>query len=88
MPHIILEYSSNLDGQIDFPRFLVALRDSALATGVFPIGGVRVRAHRADLSVIASNDTARLVYERRGWSLAGLEGDAAVARYVLDLAAV
>lgn len=53
MPHIILEYSSNLDGQIDFPRFLGALRDSALATGVFPIGGVRVRAYRADHYVIA-----------------------------------
>jgi 5-carboxymethyl-2-hydroxymuconate isomerase len=53
VPHIILEYSSNLDGQIDFPSFLVALRDSALATGVFPIGGVRVRAHRADHYVIA-----------------------------------
>jgi 5-carboxymethyl-2-hydroxymuconate isomerase len=53
LPHILIEYSSNLDGQLDFPRFLLALRDSALATGVFPIGGVRVRAHRADHYLIA-----------------------------------
>lgn len=53
MPHILVEYSSNLDRQLDFPRFLTALRDSALATGVFPIGGVRVRAYRADHYVIA-----------------------------------
>jgi 5-carboxymethyl-2-hydroxymuconate isomerase len=53
VPHILVEYSSNLDPQLDFPRFLTALRDSALATGVFPIGGVRVRAYRADHYVIA-----------------------------------
>jgi 5-carboxymethyl-2-hydroxymuconate isomerase len=53
MPHAIIEYSANLEGQLDFPRFLTALRDSALATGVFPIGGVRVRAYRADHYVIA-----------------------------------
>ena len=53
MPHAIIEYSANLEAQLDFPRFLTALRDSALATGVFPIGGVRVRAYRADHYVIA-----------------------------------
>ena len=53
MPHAIIEYSTNLESQLDFPRFLTALRDSALATGVFPIGGVRVRAYRADHYVIA-----------------------------------
>jgi 5-carboxymethyl-2-hydroxymuconate isomerase len=53
MPHAIIEYSANLEGQLDFGSFLTALRDSALATGVFPIGGVRVRAYRADHYVIA-----------------------------------
>ena len=53
MPHAIIEYSANLEEQLDFPQFLTALRDSALATGVFPIGGVRVRAYRADHYVIA-----------------------------------
>ena len=53
MPHAIIEYSANLEDQVDFPRFLTAIRDTALATGVFPIGGVRVRAYRADHYVIA-----------------------------------
>lgn len=53
MPHILIEYSANLERQLEFPRFLTALRDSALATGVFPIGGVRVRAYRADHYLIA-----------------------------------
>jgi 5-carboxymethyl-2-hydroxymuconate isomerase len=53
MPHILIEYSSNLDGVLDFPRFLTELRDSALSTGVFPLGGIRIRAYRADHYVIA-----------------------------------
>ncbi len=48
MPHIIIEYSANLRGRLDFPRFLAVVQQSALATGVFPIGGVRVRAYEAD----------------------------------------
>ncbi|MEP7242746.1 MAG: 5-carboxymethyl-2-hydroxymuconate Delta-isomerase [Gammaproteobacteria bacterium] len=53
MPHVVIEYSSNLSSQLDFPGLLRALRDSALATGVFPIGGVRVRAYQADHYLIA-----------------------------------
>lgn len=45
MAHIIIEYSSNLSDRIDFPKFLQAVHESALATGIFPIGGVRTRAH-------------------------------------------
>ncbi len=53
MPHILIEYSGNLDAQLDFPVFLRALRDSALATGVFPLGGIRVRAYRAGHYLVA-----------------------------------
>jgi 5-carboxymethyl-2-hydroxymuconate isomerase len=40
-------------GERVIPLGRLALRDSALSTGVFPIGGVRVRAYRADHYVIA-----------------------------------
>jgi 5-carboxymethyl-2-hydroxymuconate isomerase len=53
VPHVLIEYSSNLEGELDFPGFLTELRDTALSTGVFPIGGIRVRAYRADHYVIA-----------------------------------
>lgn len=53
MPHVLIEYSANLSRQLDFPVFLTGLRDSALATGVFPIGGVRVRAYQADHYLVA-----------------------------------
>jgi 5-carboxymethyl-2-hydroxymuconate isomerase len=58
VPHVLVEYSANLDAQLDFPGFLSALRDSALATGVFPLGGIRVRAYRADHYLIADGSTA------------------------------
>jgi 5-carboxymethyl-2-hydroxymuconate isomerase len=37
-----------LSERIDFPRFLEAVHASALATGIFPIGGVRTRAYAAE----------------------------------------
>ena len=49
----MIEYSGNLGGQLDLPLFLRTLRDSALATGVFPLGGIRVRAYQADHYLIA-----------------------------------
>ena len=52
MPHIIIEYSANLDADLD-PRALAnALHAAALETGVFPIGGLRTRLARRDVYVI------------------------------------
>jgi 5-carboxymethyl-2-hydroxymuconate isomerase len=48
MAHIQIEYSANLGEHIDFPGFLEAVHASALATGIFPIGGVRTRAYSAE----------------------------------------
>jgi len=48
MAHIQIEYSANLSGRIDLPRFLEAVHAAALATGIFPIGGVRTRAYAAE----------------------------------------
>jgi 5-carboxymethyl-2-hydroxymuconate isomerase len=48
MAHILIEYSANLEQLIDFPGFLEAVHRAALATGVFPIGGLRTRAYPAE----------------------------------------
>lgn len=53
MPHLIIEYSANLDGAIKVHRLVEAVHKAALETGVFPIGGLRTRADRRDLYVIA-----------------------------------
>ena len=53
MPHLIVEYSANLERDIDIPRLVSALHAAALETGVFPIGGIRTRAARRDTYAIA-----------------------------------
>ena len=53
MPHLIVEYSANIEDQIALDALLDKLHTCALGTGVFPLGGLRVRAHRADAFRIA-----------------------------------
>jgi 5-carboxymethyl-2-hydroxymuconate isomerase len=53
MPHLIVEFSANLERQLEMKRVLKAVHDAALATGVFPIGGMRTRAIRHDLYLVA-----------------------------------
>lgn len=48
MPHIIVEYSANVETALKLPELLDSLHDAALRTGVFPIGGLRTRAARRD----------------------------------------
>jgi 5-carboxymethyl-2-hydroxymuconate isomerase len=53
LPHLIVEYSANIEDRIALDALLDKLHTCALGTGVFPIGGLRVRAHRADAYRIA-----------------------------------
>jgi 5-carboxymethyl-2-hydroxymuconate isomerase len=57
LPHLVVEYSANIEDQIALDALLDKLHACALGTGVFPIGGLRVRAYRADKYRIA--DKAR-----------------------------
>lgn len=53
MAHIVIEYSAGLRSRLDLPAFLAEVHQAALATGVFPIGGIRTRAYEAEHYVIA-----------------------------------
>ena len=53
MPHLIVEYSGNLEESLDLDSLLDCLHRTALATGMFPIGGIRVRAYKAEQYRIA-----------------------------------
>jgi 5-carboxymethyl-2-hydroxymuconate isomerase len=53
MAHIVIEYSANLGERLDLPAFLQAVHGTALATGVFPIGGIRTRAYEARHYIVA-----------------------------------
>ena len=53
MPHLIIEYSANVEDWIELDELLDELHACALTTDVFPLGGLRVRAYRADAYRIA-----------------------------------
>jgi 5-carboxymethyl-2-hydroxymuconate isomerase len=53
MPHFVFEYSSNLDGKVDFDTLCGRILDTILESGLFEIGAVRVRAVRCEAYAIA-----------------------------------
>lgn len=56
MPHIMLDYSPNLETRLDIPGLCRVLRDATVATGILPLAGVRVRATACTHVVIADGD--------------------------------
>jgi 5-carboxymethyl-2-hydroxymuconate isomerase len=53
MPHFTIEYSANLDSRVDMGAVCELVRKAAAETGVFPIGGIRVRAIKCEHYAIA-----------------------------------
>lgn len=53
MPHLTVEYSANLEEDVDMVSFCALMRDAMVATGIFPLGGIRVRAFPCHTYVIA-----------------------------------
>lgn len=53
MPHFTIEYSANLDGRLDMGAVCEIVRKAAVETGVFPVGGIRVRAIKCEHYAIA-----------------------------------
>ena len=53
MPHFTLEYSANLDARVDMTEVVEVVRKAAVETGIFPLGGIRVRAVRCEHYAIA-----------------------------------
>jgi 5-carboxymethyl-2-hydroxymuconate isomerase len=55
MPHFTIEYSANLDSRIDMGKVVELVRKAAVETGIFPLGGIRVRAIRCEHYAIADD---------------------------------
>ncbi len=53
MPHFTIEYSGNLDKRVDMGEVVELVRKAAVETGIFPVGGIRVRAIRCEHYAIA-----------------------------------
>lgn len=56
MPHFTLEYSPNIEAYVNMNDICDKLRVIALETGIFPIGGTRIRAFRAHHVSIADGN--------------------------------
>jgi 5-carboxymethyl-2-hydroxymuconate isomerase len=56
MPHFTIEYSANLDARVDMGVVVEMVRRAAVETGIFPLGGIRVRAVRCEHFAIADGN--------------------------------
>jgi 5-carboxymethyl-2-hydroxymuconate isomerase len=56
MPHFTIEYSANLDARVDMGKVVEVVRKAAVETGIFPLGGIRVRAVRCKHYAIADGN--------------------------------
>jgi 5-carboxymethyl-2-hydroxymuconate isomerase len=55
MPHVIVEYSANIEDKIRVPQLLATLHETMDQTGIAEIAGLRTRAERRDDFRIADN---------------------------------
>src|SRR6201995_4729269 len=56
MTHFTIEYSANPDKQADRAKVVEVVRKAATETGIFPLGGMRVRAIRCEHYAIADGN--------------------------------
>jgi 5-carboxymethyl-2-hydroxymuconate isomerase len=56
MPHFTIEYSANLDTRLDVGKVVEVVRKAAVETGIFPLGGIRVRAVKCKHCAIADGN--------------------------------
>lgn len=53
MPHIVIEYTANLEAELNLPALIEALHKVAAGIEAFPLAGLRTRAERRDHYLIA-----------------------------------
>lgn len=53
MAHLALEYSPTLEQSVDIAELCAALHRAIIDAGIFPVAGIRVRAHKADFAIVA-----------------------------------
>lgn len=58
MPHLIIEYSANLEADIAFEELVRAMHETAAGIDALPPGGIRTRAARRDNYRVADGHPA------------------------------
>lgn len=56
MPHFVIEYSANLEPDIELRAIVDAVHKSAMESGLFKIGGIRVRTLKHETYKIADGN--------------------------------
>jgi 5-carboxymethyl-2-hydroxymuconate isomerase len=56
MPHLMIDYSANVEPDVDMGALCDTLRDVAASIDAFPLAGVKVRAVRVDYYAIADGN--------------------------------
>ena len=56
MPHLMIDYSANIEPDVDIGALCDTLRDVAASIDAFPLAGVKVRAVRVDHYSIADGN--------------------------------
>ncbi len=58
MPHLRLECAPGLEGRVDLSELCARLHGAMVQSGIFPLGGIRVRAHVCDAAAVGDLETA------------------------------
>ncbi|MCB1427996.1 MAG: 5-carboxymethyl-2-hydroxymuconate Delta-isomerase [Nitratireductor sp.] len=53
MPHLVIEFSRDAEHGVDVAALCQATHAVMTQSGIFPLAGIRVRAHKADFAVVA-----------------------------------
>ena len=53
MPHLRYDHAADLSALVDMSAFADHMRQAMLGTGLFPLGGIRVRGHAASSESVA-----------------------------------
>ena len=56
MPHIIVEYSGNIESNLSPQDLVAAMHDAAIASGIADVAGFRTRAERRDNYRVGDGD--------------------------------
>lgn len=56
MPHVVIEYSANLEAEIEPAKLVRVVHEAVLAQPIFEAPGVRTRAARRDHFLVADGD--------------------------------
>ena len=53
MAHLAIEYSPGLEARADIAAICRSAHTAIVAAGIFPVAGIRIRAHKSDFSIVA-----------------------------------